>query len=241
MDASYIQHIAYIQKDHWWYNARRDILKRMIEDLDLPDGPQILEVGCGTGANLGMLRKFGALSAMDTDEVSVNYAREHNNQVIIEKAPLPIIPFEVDFDLICAFDVLEHIEDDHRAMTSIYDQTKKGGYALLTVPAHPWLWSAHDEINHHKRRYTIRNFRTLLRKSGFGIQKISYYNTFLFAPVAAKRLIDKHIRKTESHDMELPPPVVNTALEHIFAAERFILPHFNFPFGVSLIAVCRKI
>jgi hypothetical protein len=124
---------------------------------------------------------------------------------------------------------------------TLFDLTKQGGYGVFTVPAYQWMWSKHDEANHHKRRYTKPQFAALLEKSGYKIEKISYYNSFLFPAIAAVRLIKKYLKIEDSPDETLPKLIeVNDILCAIFTSERHILKHCALPFGVSLVAVCKR-
>jgi len=240
MDQTYYRQMAALQSDHWWYEGRRAILASMIKALPLPKSAQILEAGCGPGANLTMLSCFGELSAFEPDEFASQHAAQISG-VNVKTGTLPDqIPFGQNFDLIGAFDVIEHIEDDTAALTALRAQLKDSGYALFTVPAHQWLWSHHDEINHHKRRYTRKSFKAALERAGFHVEKISYYNMWLFPMAVAVRAIKKFGGAREESDVSMPAPAVNKALRCLFASERHLLKHINLPFGLSLLAICKR-
>lgn len=240
MDPDYYRQMAALQSDHWWYEGRRTILASIIKHLPLPKNAQILEAGCGPGANLTMLSCFGELSAFEPEE----YASQHAAQISgvnVKTGTLPEhIPFEHNFDLIGAFDVIEHIDDDVAALNALRQRLKENGYALFTVPAHPWLWSHHDDINHHKRRYTRKSFKTALQRAGFQVEKISYYNMWLFPLAVAVRFLKKLVNAKGESDVTLPAPPVNKALRWIFSTEQYLLKHCNLPFGLSLIALCKR-
>lgn len=240
MDPDYYRQMAALQSDHWWYEGRRTILASIIKHLPLPKNAQILEAGCGPGANLTMLSCFGELSAFEPEE----YASQHAAQIsgmTVKTGTLPDhIPFEHNFDLIGAFDVIEHIDDDVAALNALRQHLKKNGYALFTVPAHPWLWSHHDDINHHKRRYTHKSFKTALQRAGFQVEKISYYNMWLFPLAVAVRFLKKLVNAKGESDVTLPAPPVNKVLRWIFSTEQYLLKHCNLPFGLSLIALCKR-
>lgn len=243
MDQDVYRRMAEIQDRHWWYEARRRIIASCIRKLGLPENARILEAGCGPGANLKMLSRFGDVCAFEPDSFALNHCRVYSGippaQMEAGFLPAPI-PFDGPFDLIGAFDVIEHVQQDQESLAALYSITKPGGYALFTVPAFPFLWSQHDVANHHHRRYVLPQFERLLRGAGFEIRLISYYNIFLFPLVAGVRLIKKALRVKDRPDEKLPGPLMNGILQFIFAAERHLLGRVPLPFGVSIIAVCQR-
>lgn len=243
MDHDVYRRMAEIQDRHWWYEARRRILASCLKKLKLPGNAKILEAGCGPGANLKMLAQFGDVWGFEPDEFAINHCRAYSgiSPSHLETGFLPApIPFDKTFDLIGAFDVIEHVQQDKEALASLYNLTKPGGYALFTVPAFPFLWSQHDIVNHHHRRYVLPQFETLLREAGFEIEMISYYNMLLFPLVAVVRFIKKILNLHDNPDEALPGPLINKFLQFVFAAERHFLGRVPLPFGVSIIAVCRR-
>lgn len=241
MDADYTRKMADLQTHHWWYEGRRIILASLIKNLDLAVRATILEAGCGPGANLEMLACFGKVKAFEPDVFSVSHA-EKISKLEVKTGSLPSpIPYAEQFDLICAFDVIEHIDDDLAALRALGEKIKPGGHALFTVPAHMWLWSEHDDINHHKRRYTLKQFRNVLELAGYRVDKISYYNMWLFPLAASVRLTKKLFGIKDHDDMQMPSTFANKALCRLFSSEHYLLKRFNLPFGLSIIAQCRKI
>lgn len=243
MDHDVYRRMAEIQDRHWWYEARRRIIASRIKKLNLPRNIKILEAGCGPGANLKMLARFGDVWAFEPDEFALNHCRAYSGvppaQLDTGFLPAPL-PFAGPFDLIGAFDVIEHVQQDVESLAALHTAVKPGGYALFTVPAFPFLWSQHDVVNHHHRRYVLPQFEKLLRDAGFEITFISYYNTFLFPLVAGVRFIKKALRIKDRPDETMPGPLVNKTLQFIFASERHFLGRIPMPFGVSIIAVCRR-
>jgi hypothetical protein len=136
--------------------------------------------------------------------------------------------------------VIEHINDDRAAMASIASRLKTGGKLVVTVPAHPWMWSAHDVVNHHKRRYSKRELRSLIESSPLRLDAIGYFNSLLFPVAVAERLSSK-LRGKDEADLSLPPALINTALERVFAAERHLVGRLPLPPGLSLFAVASAI
>ena len=240
MDQDYYRQMAALQSDHWWYEGRRQILARLIKRLCLPKQAKILEAGCGPGANLSMLSCFGYLSAFEPEQYAADHAAKISG-VNVKTGDLPgNIPFDQQFDLIGAFDVIEHIDNDVEALTALGDALKDRGRAIFTVPAHQWLWSRHDDINHHKRRYSRKQFKAALELAGFTVQKISYYNMWLFPLAVCVRFGKKAIGAQDKNDVTMPAPFVNAVLQYFFASEQYMLPYMNLPFGLSIIAICTR-
>ena len=241
MDANYYREMAADQAKHWWYEGRRQIIAAMIAKTGLPKGMSILEAGCGPGANLNMLKNFGQVKAFEPDEFAGEHAAKISALDIYQGGLPEPFPFPADrFDLIGAFDVIEHIEEDVAALSKLHAHLNDNGKAIFTVPAHQWLWSHHDEINDHKRRYSKASFKKALEDAGFTVEKISYYNMWLFPMAVAVRALKKCQGVKDESDVSMPSPPVNKALRFIFGTERFLLPYLNLPFGLSLIAVCKK-
>lgn len=240
MDAEYYKDMAALQDEHWWYEGRRQILFSIINGLNLPGNADILEAGCGPGANLKMLKNFGTVSAVEPEEFAAQYASKLSG-LNVKTGFLPDpFPFDGPFDLIGAFDVIEHIDDDIAALKALHARNKDNGYAVFTVPAHQWLWSNHDDINHHKRRYNRAQFKRALESAGYKIEKISYYNMWLFPLAVAVRYLKKALGKEDESDVQMPSHLVNKVLKSLFASEKHLLKFMNLPFGLSIIAVCKK-
>ena len=156
----------------------------------------------------------------------------------VMSSPLPELAEVPDrhYDLIGAFDVIEHIEDDGAALASIATKLKPGGKFVMAVPAHQWMWSAHDVVNHHKRRYSKRALKALIDGSPLRLEKIGYFNSLLFPLAVAQRAVSK-MRDKENADVALPPAPLNAALERIFGSERHLVGRLPLPIGLSLFAV----
>lgn len=234
--------MARTETNHWWFKGRRAVLASLIADMALPGGARILEIGAGTGGNLSMLSAFGGISALEMDATARSIAMQKTGgRFDIRAGCCPgDIPFATAaFDLVCLFDVLEHIEDDVAALVAVRTLLAAGGRALLTVPAYSWLWSAHDRHLHHKRRYAMAELRKKAVASGLFIEKISHFNTLLFPLVALGRLKDRLLDRSAATGTAIPPAPVNAFLSTLFAAERFLLRRGDLPFGASLLAVCR--
>jgi len=230
--------MAELDERHWWYRARRDILADLIRrKIKLPPNPRILEIGCGTGHNLMMLQRFGRVDGVEIDPAARLIASGRLGQSV-KDAPLPALAGVETraYDLVAILDVLEHVEEDREALVSIAERLKPGGRILITVPAHPWMWSAHDEVNHHKRRYTRRSLAAVVKAAGLKLEMMSWFNSLLFPLAATARAIGRVTGKSDSDD-SMPPAFVNAVLERLFGIERYALGRLPFPPGVSLVAI----
>jgi SAM-dependent methyltransferase len=241
MEAEVYARMAELDSEHWWFAARRKILESVIRrTVRPPPKAHILEIGCGTGHNLHMLSKFGTLEATELNESARELASRRLGRKV-EAAALPDLSLfaRSSFDLIALLDVLEHIADDRQAFEAIFSLLKPGGKLLVTVPANPWMWSAHDVAHHHHRRYRKRQLRALAESAGFTVDLLSPFNSLLFPAVAAARLAGK-LTGRQAADDRLPPGPVNGLLRSVFSFERFLVGRVPFPFGVSLVLVARR-
>lgn len=230
--------MAELDSQHWWYRARREILSDLIaREIKLPVDARILEIGCGTGHNIPMLERFGRVDAIEIDAAARAIASRRLGHAVSD-APLPDLPGVADrqYDLVAILDVLEHVEGDREALRSIARKLKPGGRILITVPAFPWMWSAHDVVNHHHRRYTKKTLKTVIGEAGLKLDFMSYFNSLLFPLAAAARLAGRITGKEDSDDA-LPPKPVNKLFETLFGLERHAIGRIPFPPGVSIAAI----
>jgi SAM-dependent methyltransferase len=230
--------MAELDSQHWWYRARREILSDLItRETKLPADARILEIGCGTGHNIPMLQRFGRVDAIEIDGAARAIASRRLGHAVSD-APLPDLPGITDrqYDLVAILDVLEHVEGDREALRSIARKLKPGGRILITVPAFPWMWSAHDVVNHHHRRYTKKALKAVIGEAGLKLDFMSYFNSLLFPLAAAARLAGRITGKEDSDDA-LPPKPVNKLFETLFGLERHAIGRIPFPPGVSIAAI----
>lgn len=242
MENKIFQKMLKLESSHWWFVARRKIIQRAINNLDLPRNIRILDAGCGNGDNLSLLSTFGDLVAFEKNEYALKTAKSKKIGEIY-KAELPDkLPNTVktNFDLIVLLDVLEHIDDDSKSLTTVRKLMNNKGIILITVPAFQWLWSEHDVIHHHKRRYSKSELREKLDSSGFRIKYISYFNTLLFPFALVERIGQKIFFPSNPEILELPNNKINFLLEKIFSLEAIFMNKISLPFGLSLVAIAEK-
>lgn len=244
MDKDFYLQYASVEDKHWWFVGRRQIIDSFIRQLHLPKNAEILEAGCATGGNLMMLSAHGRVDAMEIDETACELANKR--QVTkVQNGSLPNnIPFKGKYDLILILDVLEHLDNDLAALTALHGRLKPGGWLLITVPAYKFLWSEHDEINHHKRRYDLKGLQEVVRKANYKLYYNSYFNTLLFPLIVLLRFLSKllplnRIAQTQG-DLKMPSNVINRLLTLLFASECRLLHCMQFPFGVSILLLARK-
>ena len=229
------------QQHHWWFVARRKILASVLSALPMKANCQICEAGCGVGGNLEMLGTYGSVHAFEINPSAIEKCRLISVADIREGSLPDHIPFPVDqkFDLVVAFDVLEHIEDDANSFAALVDKLHPDGYLFITVPAYAWMMSAHDHAHHHHRRYSRTSLKALAAQEDIEMLRLGNFNTLLFPVIAAMRLIGKGSDKKHS-DADMPGNMVNAILRRIFSWEAWCTGRFFFPFGTSLALVVRK-
>ena len=236
----YLRHIEN-EETHWWFKARRAIISSMIKNNINFESRKIniLDYGAGSGTNISMLNKFGYVHVYEKNEKTSLFLEEkfkkYENIKVIQK------PNNKNFfDLILIADVLEHVEDDVAILQYLSELLNKNGQILITVPSFNLLFSKKDEILHHHRRYTKKNLKKIISKN-FNITKLSYYNFFLFIPIAISLIFLRIFGINFIDSVEKKPnATLNSILFQIFHSEKFLLNFLNFPFGISLIALAKK-
>ena len=236
---AYLQMEA-VERDHWWFQGRRAIISHIISKMDLPEKPLVLEAGCGTGGNLELLSRIGATCAFEMNEEAVNTALKNTHGAEIHRGCLPdAVPFPNQlFDLICMFDVLEHVADDVLAIEKLSQKLAPEGYFFLTVPALPVLWSEHDVELHHHRRYVRKQLIETIERAGLEVSWSSYFN-FSLLPIAVTSRLYAKLRGVKAAGDELPPAFLNRMLANIFSIEKYVLFPLRLPIGLSLAAIAR--
>jgi SAM-dependent methyltransferase len=232
-----------VEETHWWFVGRRRIIGSFVEKICRELGrerPRILDVGCGTGANLELLAKYGKAEGVDVSTEALDFCRarglENVRQGEAEKLPYA----DESFDLVTGLDVVEHLDDDVAGLREMHRVLKPGGRALLFVPAFMFLWGVQDDISHHRRRYTLSGLRQAVEAAGFEVERTTYANISFFAPILAGRALMKVTGLKPASENNINVSALNGVLGRILGAESFFLRRMNFPFGVSALCVARK-
>ena len=238
MDRIVYDRMAAHDSTHWWYRARRDILSDYLGRYGgLPKDARILEIGCGTGHNLPMLAKFGSVEAIEIDPAARGIASERLGRPVGD-APLPELPGveRGAYDLVAVLDVVEHIEDDVAALAAMKSLLKPGGKILIAVPAHQWMWSAHDVVNHHHRRYSKKTLAAAIERAGLTPKKLRWFNSLLFPAAVAARVAGKLTGRDDSDDSP-PAKPLNAVFEAVFRLERHLVGRVPMTPGLSIVTL----
>jgi SAM-dependent methyltransferase len=231
-----------LEDHHWWYRGRRRIIAQLIDSLSLEPGARILDAGCGSGRNMVDLEHLGTITGVEIADASVERARARGVGEVIQ-CSVTSLPFADDyFDLVVCLDVIEHIADERGALTELQRVVRPGGGLLVTVPAYQWLWSEHDEINHHQRRYTRSRLSRAAADAGWETVRATYFNALLLPIAMPYRLIARRAHvEGPSSDLQQMPERLNAMLEWPLRLEARMIGHGGrIPAGLSLAAVFRK-
>jgi SAM-dependent methyltransferase len=231
-----------VEQEHWWYTGRRKILTGFVEEIcrQVTDRrPRILDVGCGTGANLLMLSEYGEAEGVDISEAALAFCRERG----LDKVRLGAgekLPYEDGtFDLVTALDVVEHMDDDLAGLREMRRVLRPGGRVLLFVPTFMFLWGLQDDVSNHRRRYRLPELRRVLEQAGFEIERTTYANITFFLPILVMRQLMRLTGLKADSENNINVTALNGVLGGVFGAESWLLKFMNLPFGVSGLCVAR--
>lgn len=251
MDQQYFEEYYHLERVNWWFTVRRKILSERINHLlNQPKGMQSLNIGAATGTTSDMLTDFGEVMSVEYDAQCCNYTKTFLSTPIIQGS-ITELPFANDsYDLVCAFDVIEHVEEDGKAIAEMIRVCKPGGHIAITVPAYMFLWGSHDLVNHHYRRYTLQQLTRLIHQHQGDIIYKTYFNSILFIPIAAFRIVTQLIEKIKGktstiaqsdHTILGTNGFFNSLLAGIFKIDYYLLKWgIRFPFGVSIMIFFQK-
>jgi SAM-dependent methyltransferase len=228
-------------EEHWWYRGRRRLLRAELDRLPLPPRARLLDAGCGSGRTLDELADYGRVAGIDLSAEAVAAARMRGHDDVqvarVEELPFP----DASFDVVTCLDVIEHTPDDRATLAELKRVTRPRGLLLVTVPAYQALWSHHDEVNRHYRRYDGPSLRAASRAAGWNVVGDTHFNGLLLAPAAAVRLAQRRRRAHPGSDLDLTPSALNRVLELPLRLEsRLVAAGGRLPAGLSLLAVLRR-
>jgi SAM-dependent methyltransferase len=233
-----------VEGSHWWFVGRRAILESFLSRIfndpkSETKNPKILDVGCGTGANLEMLAQFGDAEGVDVSDDALEFCRIKGLKT--QKGLAEQLPYaDETFDLVTALDVVEHLDDDLAGLRDMFRVLKHGGKSLIFVPAFMWLWGVQDDISNHRIRYTKKQIVERLQLAGFEIERATYANITFFPPILIGRALMKLTGFRPESENNITIGALNGFMGKIFSSERYWLKKANFPFGVSIVIVAKK-
>jgi len=238
-DATTCKELFEVEDRHFWYVGRKsiisDALKRNVTHLDRA---RMLEIGCGNGNVMAYLKQNGveSIEGGDLSASGLEYCRQRMGDVPLHQIDVLSLPFHNEFDLIGAFDLLEHVENDEKALTEIRRALKMRGNIVLTVPMHKCLWSHFDETAGHKRRYSKSEIITKLERNGFVVKSSSFFMFFLLPVLSLVRITHRHSKAPELKVI----PIVNSMFLWLLTIEKWLMRYINLPIGSSLLIVAQK-
>ena len=233
-----------VEQSHWWHTGRRQIIASFVEDITrrvTDRRPRILDVGCGTGANLLMLSKYGDAEGVDLSEDAIAFCRERGLEQVKLGAGEALPYDDGTFDLVTALDVVEHMDDDLAGLREMRRVLRPGGRVLLFVPTFMFLWGVQDDVSNHRRRYRLPELQRVLEQAGFEIERMTYANITFFLPILLMRKLMRLTGIKAESENNINVSALNGVLGSVFGAESVVLRFMNIPFGVSGLCVARKL
>ena len=233
-----------VEGTHWWFAGRRRIISSFVEEIcrELEaERPRILDVGCGTGANLVMLSEFGDAEGVDISHDALAFCRERGLENVRHGAAEDLPYEDGTFDLVTALDVVEHLDDDLAGLRELRRVLRPNGYVLLFVPTFMFLWGVQDDVSNHRRRYRLSELRRIVQKAGFEVERTTYANLTFFAPILMVRKFMRVTGMRTATENSINISSLNKLFGHVLGAESFFLRRMNLPFGVSGLCVARRV
>jgi SAM-dependent methyltransferase len=241
MKSPWVAQYERLEKEHWWWLARRSIVAATLKRLLPHKTDSLLDVGCGAGLNLKAYANQWQCSGLEPDTTLAAAARTNSGVEVLAGSVPGNHPYQDrTFNAVMMLDVIEHIDDDIGALRDAAELTTPEGHILINVPAMPWLWSVHDEVNEHKRRYTRATLRAAINEAGLELQSMTCWGIAL-APAAflARRLFGRS-DTAENYTVGVPRPFINSCLRALILLEYHLLRWLPIPVGLSLLAVARR-
>jgi SAM-dependent methyltransferase len=245
-DAKAFDYLYQMEQKHFWHVGRREMLLDIIKAIPGSATVKILEIGCGNGSVLTYLKQNGLnMEGGDVFREGLQYCRRRAGEVPLYQIDVTALPFKENYDIAGLFDVIEHLDDDEKALKEVYQALKPGGTLIVTVPAHQFLWRRADKLARHKRRYSRKELIAKLERNGFTIRKVSYFITIFFPLFFALKTIDGLKRKNKPQEgsslIEMKTyPGLNELFLWVLRLENRLIRHINLPTGASLMVVAEK-
>lgn len=245
MNHTEIQEMSNFEKTYWWHVGKKRLVVALMDTYVGKKDLKILEIGSGGGEISKELLSYGKVYANDISDYALQLCKEKGVSGLIlgDITELDLSKYHETFDVVLALDVLEHIQDDVKAIQVVKGLLKPGGTFLINVPAYKFLWSAHDEVLHHKRRYTGYEISMKLSTQGFSIIKKTHFVFFMFPVMASFKFFSNFISRDynpKTAYIKLPDSL-NSLMVKILEFEILLLKKFNLPFGTTLSVVAKKL
>ena len=245
-EPEYFDDLAALEANNFWFQSRNKLLQWIVKRFR-PNFESFLEVGCGSGFVLSGIARVNPHARIAGSEIFIaglSFARVRLPAVSLMQMDARNVPFIDDFDVVGAFDVLEHIEEDELVLSQLHAALKEGGLLMITVPQHPWLWSTLDEYSRHFRRYTEKELRRKVEAAGFKIVKSTSFVTILLPAMVLSRLLRRN-KAVEEIDVRAElqlPPLMNTIFGFLLSCEVALIKlGITLPIGGSRLVVARKV
>lgn len=243
MKKSEYTRMAAREKTYWWHLGRLRIIETYVRKaMHNKNNPLILNVGCGTGGTIDMLQSVGTVDNIDISDDAIKFMKKSGYKRITKVDDIKLSFKAKTYDMVGAFDVLEHIDKQVSALKEWKRVLKDDGAIVITVPAYQWLWSDHDVSLHHKRRYTTTRIEEAAEKAGLVVEKKSYAIVFSLLLVVGFRTMNKVLnRKTDEETSYVDVPKwVNALFTNLLYIEAWFHKYTVFPFGTSVVTILRK-
>lgn len=242
MNPSEYEIMADVEDVHWWYRGLRGLITMYMKQFAEGGKPRILDVGCGTGANISLMQQYGTVIGLDLSSAALRLSKSRDLHALVQ-GDASSLPYEdTSFDVVLLMDVLYHrdVPDKSIPLREVMRVLKSGGIVLLNVPAYPWLMSRHDLAVHTDQRFFRSSIRSLLEETGFTRSRTTYWNTLLFPIVVLVRMLQVGKDSDKSDLAGYRESATTSMLESILLFERVLLRRVSLPFGSSIFAVARK-
>ena len=243
MDEQLYDAFLRLERTHWWFVARQRILLDLTRRFVRPGG-RILDVGCGTGFYLEAVRGEFDAHGIDFSDTAVKMCHDRGLTSVTTETLEGLAAREPStFDAVMFLDVVEHMDDDVGALKLARRLLVPGGITMVTVPAYMFMWSSHDDMNQHRRRYVVSGLKSAMCVAGFNVELATYFNTLLFPLALARRFSQRVSRRDDYDELALPPRLLNSFLRRVFELEARLVPRAGrnglLPFGLSVAGIGR--